>query len=301
MALEAGFDLVGIARAERVDASRLDRWLDCGHHADMEWMRRGREARLDPCVLVPSARSVVSLAVNYFHPGSTKILGGGRLSRHAWGRDYHKVLGGRLRALRRSLLQEVPDMECFGGVDGVPIMEKLWAERSGLGWIGKSGNLITRRFGSWVFLATLILDVEMEPDEPATDHCGSCRRCIDACPTGAVVSFRTVDAKKCLSFNTIENRTQWPASIADRSGGWIYGCDVCQEACPWSQRFARVSSEKDFAPREGLMSLSVADLAGLSEIDFDGLTRGSSLRRAGLKRIRANAGVARRIARGEGG
>ena len=200
-------------------------------------------------MLLPEVRSVVALAANYWHPGDTRLPGGGRVSRYAWGRDYHKELGGRLSRLRRRLAVEYPGLKHWGGTDRVPIQEKVWAERAGLGWIGKSGNLVTRRFGTWVFLAALLVDLELEPDAPHADHCGSCTACLDACPTGAIVSPGVVDARRCLSYHSIEHREAWPDEVAERAGGWMYGCDVCQDVCPWSVKFAEPGRLAAFAPR----------------------------------------------------
>ncbi len=301
MALRAGFDLVGIAKPEAIASTRLDSWLGNGFGAGMTWMEASRDARLNPRRLLPTARSIIVLAVNYFHPGSNELAGGGRISRYAWGRDYHRVLGARLRSLRRLLEGELPSIRSFHGVDAIPMMEKVWAQRAGLGWIGKSGNLVTRRYGSWVFLATMMVDEEVEPDEPHPDHCGSCERCIEACPTGAIVSPGVVDSRRCVSYNTIENKEKCPDGVAERSDRWLFGCDACQDACPWSRRFARFSREPDFAPRKELMSISTSEIAALDEIAFDGLTRGSPLRRAGLERLRHNARLALRLARGKDG
>ncbi len=295
LALQAGFDLVGIAAAEPIDPTCLDLWLRRGFHAGMRWMAETRDARVNPRALLPSARSVIVLAVNYYHPGSNQLPGGGKISRYAWGRDYHKVLSTRLRGLRRALSLELPGMRTFGGVDSVPIMEKVWAQRAGLGWIGKNGNLVTRRYGSWVFLATLIVDEELAPDEPHPDHCGSCERCFKACPTGAIVSSRVIDSRRCVSHNTIESTEAWADDVAERSDGWVFGCDACQLSCPWSARFAKTSRDTDFAPRKTLMSISLADLAGLSEHAFDELTRGSPLRRAGRRRLSRSARLAARL------
>jgi epoxyqueuosine reductase len=281
LARDAGFDLVGIARATPLDPAALDAWLEAGFNGAMGWMASGRDARVDPRALLPSARSVVALAVNYYRPGETTLPGGGRISRYAWGRDYHKVLGGRLRALRRALGGAFPGARSWGGVDAVPIMEKAWAQRAGLGWIGKNGNLITRRYGSWVFLATLLVDLDLDPDPPHADHCGSCAACLPACPTGAIVSPGVVDSKRCLSYHTIEHRDRWPDGIAERSEGWMYGCDTCQDVCPWSAKFAVDCGEPDFAPRPAVMERPLSEWIRLDAEGFDRITRGSPMRRAG--------------------
>ena len=247
----------------------------------MAWMAEGRDARVDPAVLLPQARSVLSMAANYWHPGDTGLPGGGRVSRYAWGRDYHKELGGRLSRLRRRLAAAFPGLGHWGGTDAVPIMEKVWAERAGLGWIGKSGNLVTRRFGTWVLLATLLVDLELEPDAPHADHCGSCSACLEACPTGALVSPGVVDARRCLSYHSIEHRDAWPAKVAARASAWMYGCDVCQDVCPWSVKFAEPGRLGAFAPRPPVMTRRLADWIRLDAEAWSEATAGSALRRPG--------------------
>lgn len=281
LALEAGFDLVGVARAVALDPAPLDRWLAAGRHGSMAYLASGRDARVDPRVLLPSARSVIALAVGYWHPGDTALPDGGRISRYAWGRDYHKVVGRRVTALRRALADRFPGIETWGGTDAVPILEKVWAQRAGLGWVGKSGNLITQRYGTWVFLATLLTSLELEADRPAADRCGTCTACLAACPTGAIVAPREVDARRCLSYHTIEHREAWPEDVAARSEGWLFGCDVCQDVCPYDGRRVEPSTTADFAPRPAVMDRPLAGWIRLDAEAWDALTRGSPLRRPG--------------------
>ncbi len=295
LAREAGFHLVGFARAHRIDPTFYDAWLARGDAAGMTYMVRGRDARLDPARLLPGVRSVIALAVNYYHPGDTRLPDGPRISRYAWGRDYHKVLGGRLKRLRRRLEADFPDARHFGGVDAVPILEKYWAQKAGLGWVGKNGNLITRRYGSWVFLATLLTTLDLEPDPPHADYCGSCEACRPACPTDAIRSDRSVDARRCLSYHTIEHRDPWPEEIAGRSEGWLFGCDACQDVCPWSVKFKVVSDVADFAPRPAVMETPARVWAELSEEAWDRKTRGTALRRPGRVGLARNARYAGRV------
>lgn len=300
LALEAGFELVGFARAEPIDPAFFDAWLGAGYHGEMAYMASGRDARLDPTALLPSARSVISLALNYWQPGSPELPGGGKISRYAWGRDYHKVLGGRLRALRRGLEAHFPGVESWGGSDAVPILEKVWAQRAGLGWIGKNGNLITRQYGSWVFLATLLTSLELEPDAPHPDRCGRCEACLPACPTGAIVSPQVVDARRCLSYLTIEHRGPWPEAHEGESAGWLFGCDLCQEVCPWSQRFATQSATPDFSPRPEILGEGAGSWAAADPGRWDARTQGSAMRRAGPEQLARNAEQVRRaLARAE--
>ncbi len=288
LARAAGFDLVGIAKAEALDPTPLDRWLEGNLQADMEWISGSRSVRINPTVIAPWAKTVVSLAVNYYHPGSTILPGGGRISRFAWGRDYHKVLGTKLRSLRRGLREEYPHCRSWGGVDAVPIMQKVWAHLGGLGWIGKNGLLLTKEFGSWVFLATLLLDIELEPDSPTENLCGDCRRCIDSCPTEAIEEPGVVDAGRCLSYCTVEHKGELPAVVDLGAHHWLFGCDECQDACPWSQKRATPSKELDFKPRKDIMQRNAEEWT-MSIEDFDKLTRGSSLRRAGRDGMVRNA------------
>ncbi|MDF1563316.1 MAG: tRNA epoxyqueuosine(34) reductase QueG [Deltaproteobacteria bacterium] len=286
---EAGFDLVGFARAEALDPAPLRAWLAAGHHASMDWLARSEAVRCDPRLLLPGARSVIALAVNYHQPGSTELPGGGRISRYAWGRDYHKVLGGRLRRLRRALAEAVPGIALWGGVDAVPIAEKVWAERAGIGWIGKHGNLITTAFGSWVFLATLVTDLELPPDAPHPERCGRCEDCLPACPTAAIVAPGVIDARRCLSFHTIEHREPWPAWLAEAPGEWLFGCDACQDVCPWNEKHATRSSVEDFAPRAAIMGRSLEAWRDLDEAGYASASEGSALRRAGREGLRRSA------------
>ncbi len=255
----------------------------------MAYMARGRGARLDPRQLLPGVRSVIALAINYYRPGETRLPDGARISRYAWGRDYHKVLGGRLRRLRRALERHFPEAQHWGGVDAVPILEKYWAQKAGLGWVGKNGNLITRRFGSWVFLATLLTTLELEPDPPHADFCGSCEACLPACPTSAIRPDRSVDARRCLSYHTIEHADPWPEDIVEHSEGWIFGCDLCQDVCPWSRKFAEPTEIEDFAPRPEVMATPARTWADLSPEAFDRLTRGTALRRPGREGLARSA------------
>ncbi|RMG20756.1 MAG: tRNA epoxyqueuosine(34) reductase QueG [Deltaproteobacteria bacterium] len=289
LAREAGFDLCGVARAEPLDPGPLRRWVQAGHHAGMAWMARSVAVRCDPRLLLPGARAVIALAVNYYTPGSTGVPGGGRISRYAWGRDYHKVLGARLRRLRRALIEAFPGVRLFGGTDAVPIAEKVWAERAGLGWIGKNGNLITRRYGSWVFLATILTDLDLSPTPPHADYCGSCEACLEACPTAAIVAPGVVDARRCLSFHTIEHDGPWPDEILDAHSEWLFGCDACQEVCPWSLRFAVATGCEDFAPRAEITGRPIEAWISLDDTTFDRLSRGGPLRRAGADGLRRSA------------
>jgi epoxyqueuosine reductase len=264
-ARELGFDKVGVTRANALDeeGARLREWLGRGYHATMGWMERTAAKRADPRLHLPSVRSVVCVAANYFTPHRhVGAPGTGMVSRYAWGDDYHDVVGDKLRELLAWLRERVPDLEAKIAVDTSPVMDKAWAARAGLGWIGKHSNLITTDMGSWVFLGELLVSVELDYDtEPVADHCGTCTACIDACPTDAIVEPYVVDSNRCVSYVTIELRDD---EIPGTTAGWVYGCDVCQDVCPWN-RFERDTAEPRFEPRPGLVEPELAPLAALTE------------------------------------
>jgi epoxyqueuosine reductase len=288
-AREAGFHLVGVARADPLDPAALDRMLAIGGEADMVWLRSQRAARLDPALLLPGARSVVALAVSY-HAGEgvPPPEGAGEVAKYARGRDYHAVMKKKLRALEARLKERDPEVRTYASSDIAPVMEKAWAERAGLGWVGKNGCLITERHGSWVLLATLLLDRALEPDAPHPERCGSCTACLSACPTEAIPAPGLVDARRCLSFWTIERRGEIPAEIAARAGGRVFGCDECQTVCPWN-RGVDPASDPELAPRPGQAALGIDDLVALSEEDYRRRFHGTSLARARYDGLVRNA------------
>src|SRR6185436_14293573 len=253
-ALALGFEKVGIVPAVSLDQAgdRLKTWLARGYHGNMSWMARDPEQRSDPRKLFPAAKSVVVVAKNYYTPAEhCNDPATGKISRYAWGDDYHDVVGEKLRSLLAWLRQESPGVEGKVCVDIQPMMDKAWAERAGLGWIGKHTNLITTDYGSWVFIGELLLNLELEYDlATVEDHCGTCTLCIDACPTQAITEPYVVDSNKCISYATIELRDpEIPSGVASSLEGWLYGCDICQDVCPWN-RFAQESHESRFKPRD---------------------------------------------------
>lgn len=290
-ALRAGFHEVGVARAAALDPGPLDRVLAEGWEADMAWLRTQRAERLDPERLLPGVRSVVALALSYRdaerpEPGP----GEGRVARYARGRDYHAVMKKKLKALVADLGAQAPRARFFPSSDVAPVMEKAWAERAGLGWIGKNGCLITPRLGSWVLLATVLTDLDLQPDAPARERCGTCEACLPACPTGAIPAPGFVDARRCLSFWTIERRGAVAPALAGRLAGWAFGCDDCQLACPWN-RGLPPTSDPELRPREGQAELSIEALLLLTEAEYARRFHGTSLARARLDGLQRNAAL----------
>ncbi|HYH86993.1 MAG TPA: tRNA epoxyqueuosine(34) reductase QueG [Pyrinomonadaceae bacterium] len=292
-ARELGFHKVGIVRAMPLEdeRARLEEWLRRGHHAGMSWMARDVERRTDPRRLLPGALSVVVVALNYFTPHRhTAAHGTGKISRYAWGDDYHDVLGEKLKALLAFARELAPEAHGKVCVDAQPAMDKAWAERAGLGWIGKHTNLITRDYGSWVFLGELVLDIELEYDDAREeDHCGTCTLCLDACPTGAIVEPYVVDSARCISHATIELREpELPAEVAANLDGWLYGCDICQNVCPWN-RFEQATEESRFEPRPDSISPKLNDIINLTHDAYVERFRRSPVKRAKLAGLQRNA------------
>lgn len=292
-ALELGFDKVGVVSAEPLDEerARLEEWLARGHQAEMEWMARGVERRTDPREILPGARTVVAVALNYFTPHEhTDDPRAGKISRYAWGDDYHDVLGEKLKALLAFVKELAPGAHGKVCVDAQPSMDKAWAVRAGLGWIGKHTNLITRDLGSWVFLGELVLDIELAYDAARVeDHCGTCTLCLEACPTGAIVEPYVVDAARCISYATIELRApELPREVAENLEGWLYGCDICQDVCPWN-RFERPTAETRFEPRAGNLRPDLEEVASLTHEAYVERFRRSPVKRAKLAGLRRNA------------
>lgn len=294
-ALAVGFTAVGIARADACgpEAGRLAAWLARGYEAGMRWMARDPDRRSDPRRVVPDAASVVSVALNYYRPDAHSADPAlGRISRYAWGDDYHDVMGEKLRRLWAWMEGEFPGCSGRWYADTGPVLEKAWAERAGIGWIGKHANLITRDHGSWVFLGEIITTLELAPDAPAEELCGTCRLCIDACPTRAIVEPWVVDSGRCLSYITIEHRGDADPAFQGRTDGWIFGCDVCQDVCPWNRKFARPTEDLRFAPRPGALTTPLEEWAEMTTGEFHDRFRGSPVTRTGPDGLRRNARLA---------
>lgn len=286
-ALELGFHKVGIAAVGEPDSANLQRWLGQGYQADMAWMEN--PARQDVRQLLPTVQSIICVALNYYtpqpQPDSPQHA---KISRYGRGRDYHKVLHKRLKHLATWLEAQADGVETRFCADTAPIQDKVWAERAGIGWIAKNSNLITREYGSWVFLGEVLTNLVLPPDRPHTAHCGTCTRCIEACPTQAIVAPHVVDANRCIAYHTIENRAaDLPESL--NLHGWVAGCDICQEVCPWNDRFAQPTDVADFEPRPWNLAPALADLANLSDEEHDRRYTGSALRRIKPWMLRRNA------------
>jgi epoxyqueuosine reductase len=299
-ALGLGFHRVGIAAvgdqpdaAEAEAAAHLRRWLAQGYQADMAWMANPK--RQDIRQVLPGARSLICVALNYYTPHRhSDDPRHGKISRYAWGRDYHRVLDKRLKALAQWLTAaggEAAPLRYYA--DTGPVQDKFWAQRAGLGWVAKNGNLITRQFGSWVFLGEVLTTLALAPDPPHTAHCGTCTRCLDACPTGAIAQPYVVDANRCIAYHTIENRAATlPADIVPHLDRWVAGCDICQDVCPWNQRFAQPTDLAEFEPYPENVAPPLAALATLAETDWSDRFRASALRRIKPAQWRRNAQAA---------
>jgi epoxyqueuosine reductase len=294
-ALAAGFHKAGIARAEALDPGPLDRMLARGAEADMAWLRTQREERLDPRRLMPGARSVIALGVAHSGEPSALPAGHAEVARYARGRDYHTVLKRKLQALLARLRERDPEVRAFASVDVGPVMEKAWAERAGIGWVGKNGCLITTDLGSWVLLATVLLDRDLVPDARHPERCGDCAACLPACPTGAIPEPGLVDARLCLSFQTIERRGAVPPGVAERLGRWGFGCDDCQTVCPWN-RGAGAESDPELLPGRH-PSLDLVSLLRLTPDEYRARFYGTALARAGHAGLVRNAALAAPAAR----
>jgi len=292
-ALEIGFDKVGIVKAVALEeeGAHLKEWLGQNFHGEMKWMEREPEKRSDPRILFPGAKSLVVLALNYYTPHEhDEDPETGKVSRYAWGDDYHDIVKNKLWKLLKWVQMEVPDAKGKVCVDTAPIMDKAWAVRAGLGWLGKHTNVITPEFGSWVFLGEVLLDIKLDYEmELIEDHCGICTACLDACPTDAITAPYLVDSNACLSYATIELRApDLPLEIAENIEGWLYGCDICQDVCPWN-RFQKPTAEQSFEPRENNVSPHLTSILSLEQEEYAEKYRRSAMKRTKLQGLKRNA------------
>lgn len=285
-----GFDYCGIAKAQRLDddAERLESWLNKGMHGSMQYMEKHFELRVNPCILVPGAKSVITLLKNYF-PQQQQNKDAVKISKYAFGKDYHEVIRENMKSFLHLIRNEIGEVNGRGFVDSAPVLERSWAQRSGIGWIGKNGNLITKESGSFFFIATLITDLELEYDDPfAKDFCGSCTKCIDACPTEAILPGKVVNGSKCISYFTIELKDMLiPSEMKGKFDNWAFGCDVCQDVCPWN-RFSKPNNELEFTPLPEVLNLTTREWEAMTEETFKKIFKNSPVSRARWKGIQRN-------------
>ena len=288
-ALSVGFLSCGISKAEFLseEATKLENWLKSGFNGEMSYMERNFDKRLDPRLLVPGCKSVISLLFNYYTKKKPKKDHEPKISSYAYGKDYHLVVKDKLRELLLRIKNLVGDVNGRVFVDSAPVMDRVWAKKSGLGWIGKNTNLISKKTGSFFFIAELILDLELEYDHPTTDHCGSCTACIDSCPTNALATPYQIDATKCISYATIELKNNIPDSFKDNMRGWIFGCDICQDVCPWN-RFSKNHNEPSFKDKKNITDMSKSQWEDLTKDVFDEVFKDSPIQRTGYNGIKRN-------------
>lgn len=287
-AQDLGFMHCGISKADFLaeEAPKLENWLKKGKHGTMSWMENHFDMRLDPRLIVPGAKSVISFILNYY-PEEKHHNKDYKISKYAYGRDYHKVIKKKIKELVQFLKTEIGDFNGRGFVDSAPVMDKVWAKKSGLGWIGKNSNLINRETGSFFFIAELIVDLELEYDGPIEDYCGDCTKCIDACPTDAISDPYVIDGSKCISYLTIELKDSIPEQFKGKMDNWIFGCDICQDVCPWN-RFSKGHKIKDFEPKEDFKTIKKNDWIEITEELFDKVFEGSAVKRTKLEGLKRN-------------
>lgn len=288
-----GFDQCGISKAQRLDddAVRLEKWLHKGLHGEMKYMENHFDMRIDPQKLVPGAKSVITLLFNYF-PENVQNEQLPKIAKYAYGKDYHLVIREKLHEFLFRIKEQFGDIVGRGFVDSAPVLERSWAQRSGLGWIGKNGNLINKNKGSFFFIATLITDLDLIPDEPyAKDYCGSCTKCIDACPTDAILPNKVLNASACISYYTIELKSNTlPDDLKNKSENWIFGCDICQDVCPWN-RFSKSNQHEELDPINEVMTFSINDWMALDKNSFEEIFKNSPIKRTKWEGIKRNLGL----------
>ncbi|MCB0487109.1 MAG: tRNA epoxyqueuosine(34) reductase QueG [Cyclobacteriaceae bacterium] len=289
LAADLGFQFCGISKAEFLEeeAPRLEEWLRRGYQGKMSYLENHFDKRLDPTLLVPGAKSVVSLVYNYFPNNNLGQDDNFKIAKYAYGEDYHFVVKDKLKLLIESLQESIGEINGRAFVDSAPVMERAWAQRGGVGWIGKNSLLLNRKAGSFFFLAELIIDFELEVDGPMKDYCGTCTACMDACPTDAIPEPYVVDGSKCIAYFTIELKDQIPESVKGKFENWIFGCDICQDVCPWN-RFATPHSEPQFEPKPGLDKITNQDWKELTEDVFQKLFKNSAVKRTGFNGLKRN-------------
>jgi epoxyqueuosine reductase len=291
-AAEFGFQSCGIAQAGFLEeeAPRLEAWLKNGHHGEMSYMENYFDKRLDPRLLVDGAKSVISLSLNYYTDEQQQDSTAPKISKYAYGNDYHHVIKDKLKQLLHRIQDNIGEVNGRAFVDSAPVLDKAWAKKAGLGWIGKNSNLISKSVGSFFFLAELIVDLELDYDiAPTADHCGTCTKCIDACPTEAIVAPYMVDGSKCISYLTIELKNEIPESFKDKMDGWMFGCDICQDVCPWN-RFSVLHNEPAFKPHPDLLGMTKQDWQEITEDVFKKVFQHSAVKRTKFEGLKRNIG-----------
>ncbi|MDG1713897.1 tRNA epoxyqueuosine(34) reductase QueG [Lacinutrix sp.] len=284
-----GFLSSGISKAEflETEAPRLEHWLNNNRHGSMQYMENHFDKRLDPTKLVEDSKSVISLLLNYFPPQTQKDTEAPKLSKYAYGNDYHHVIKSKLKALTHFIQNEIGEVNGRAFVDSAPVLDKAWAAKSGLGWIGKHSNLLTQQVGSFYFIAELIIDLDLEYDTITTDHCGTCTACIDACPTQAIVQPYVVDGSRCISYFTIELKDQLPNEMKGKFDNWMFGCDVCQDVCPWN-KFSKPHSQPLFNPHPELLDMTKKDWEEITEDVFKKVFQKSAVKRTKFSGLQRN-------------
>ena len=288
-AADLGFSSCGISQARflKEEEKKFEDWLNHGYHGSMDYLNKNFDKRLDPRKLVHGSKSVISLTYNYYPP--KKLVGKNNfiISKYAYGKDYHKILKKKLRKLFFFMKENIGNIEGRVFVDSAPVHERAWAKLSGLGWIGKNSLLINKKMGSYFFIAEIISDLDLEYDSPVSDMCGKCTRCIDACPTDAITKAQVIDAQKCISYLTIENKKKIPKELQKNMNGYIFGCDICQEVCPWN-RFSKPHNEESFLPNKEIKKYRKKDWIELTEETFNIIFKGSAIKRTKYKGLKRN-------------
>jgi len=287
-----GFDIVGFAEAKplEIESLHLSAWLEKKYHADMHYMEKNQDKRKNIKELLPEAKSVISLGLNYFTPYKfSEDESAGKISRYAWETDYHIIIWEKLFILIQQLKEIDPAFEAISYVDTGPVMDKAWGVKSGLGWQGKNSNIINKDFGSWFFIANIISNCEFEYSPPIKNFCGTCTACLDACPTKAIVAPYIVDSNKCISYQTIENKSDIPYELKGKFNNWIFGCDICQDVCPWNIKFSQLSAETGFYDKENKRELPLSKVIEMTQEEFNELFSTSPVKRTKLKGLKRNA------------
>ena len=287
-----GFDLVGFAKVDVLteEMHNLNKWLSSGYQSGMKYMERNLDKREDVKNILPDAKSVISLATNYYtNENYSNKKDHGKVSRYAWGKDYHLIIWKKLDKLENELKKIDPNFNCKTYVDTGPVMDKVWAKKAGLGWLSKNTNIINKNLGSWIFLSTIITNYEFEYNEQIEDLCGDCTACIDSCPTQAIVQPYVVDSNKCISYLTIENKDEISDNFIGKFDNWIFGCDICQDVCPWNIKFSTETSEKSFLQVDGNKEIKLKKILKMEQVEFKKRFENSPIKRSKLKGLKRNA------------